>query len=92
MPSDHCDLFAWLLYAGVGSHAGVADDRLADSWIDSYLKADVVNSPVSDVETPAADWAAEFTGTHRQQPPNQVIAVEHPWAEDFLGQQEHDVW
>lgn len=63
---------------------GIADDRLANSWIDSYLNADV-NAPVS-------DWAAEFANAHHQQPPNQMIPVEYPWARDFLGQHEHDVW
>jgi len=64
---------------------GVADDRLANNWIDSYLNADG--------DSPASDWAAEFTNTrHQQQPPNQVIPVEHCWARDLLGQHEHDVW
>lgn len=91
LPLDWCNSFALFLYAGLSSYVSVADDRLANNWIDTYLKADV-DTPVSDVDTPAADWAAEFTGTHRQQAPNQVIPIEHPWAQDFLGQHEHDVW
>jgi len=75
------------LCAVVGQ-AGGADDRLANRWIDSYLNADVDIRAAHD----ASDWAAEFTSSHRQQTPNQMMPVEHFWARDFLGQHEHDVW
>ena len=64
--------------------SGTADDRLASSWIDSYLS--------TDVDASASDWMAEFTDAHHQQPPNQLVPVEHQWAGDLLGQREHDVW
>jgi len=73
-----------LYYAVLGSYTGVADDRLANTWIDTYLNADV--------EAPASEWAAEFTDAHYQQPPNQVLSVEHPWARDFLSRHEHNIW
>lgn len=68
---------------------GVVDDRLANSWIDSYLNADADTRAARE----ASDWTAEFTNWHhQQQPPNQMMPVEHFWAQDFLGQHEHDVW
>jgi len=60
---------------------GIADDRLAGDWTGSYLTAD----------TPAADWASEFADMHHQ-PSHQQTPVVHPWARDFLGQREHDIW
>jgi len=77
-------LFSLFLCTGLVSQVGVANDRLADRWIDSCLNTDVGSS--------ASDWMAEFTNTHHRQPPNQVIPVEHHWARDFLGRHEHDVW
>jgi len=66
----------------------VVDDRLANSWIDSYLNADIGTHTAHD----ASDWASEFTDSHRQQTVNHIMPVEHFWARDFLGQHEHDVW
>jgi len=67
---------------------GIVDDRLANSWIDSYLN--------TDVDTSASDWAAEFADTHQRieqiEPSNQLIPIEHQWAQEFLGQCEHDIW
>ena len=90
MPSARnrvCDyIFTWslFLHTGSGSYVGIANDRLANSWIDSYLNADV--------QRPASDWAAELTNARRWQAPNQLMPVEHPWARDFLDRREHDVW
>jgi len=67
------------------SYVGVTDDRLANSWIDSYLK--------TDGNTAASDWTAEFTAMPCQQPLNQaIIPAEHLLARDFLDQRQHDVW
>jgi len=67
---------------------GVVDDHLANSWIDSYLSADADTRTARE----ASNWTAEFTNWHHQQPPNQMMPAEHFWAQDFLGQHEHDVW
>ena len=80
-------LFALTLCAVVG-HVGIVDDRLANSWIDSYLKTD----EDTHVARSTSDWATEFTNLHREQHPNQMMPVEHFWARDFLGRHEHDVW